>query len=436
MSRELAIRALSLYVPIAMAVLLWLLRKHPRRTGAATLLSLLWALPTLLVLQRLNQQAHWWTFHTAGPTLRDLPVELYLGWTVLWSAVPVLAFRRAWIAALAMLALDLAIMPLCTPVVALGPHWLYGELTAALTILLPAMLLAQWTRTVQHTGLRATMQLLIAAGIFLYLPPEIVFALRGGTWLWHSTMCWTLQTIIVLAIPGLSAVQEFAERGQGTPIPYDPPQSLVTSGLYRYIANPMQLSCTMVLFLWGYLLGSIWIAACGLISLAYSAGLANWDEHADLAQRFGAPWRSYRTQVKDWLPRWSPYIDQPATIYIAQTCGPCSELERWLRARNPKGLAILPAEHYPGGLLRVRYASDGTYQADGVEALARSLEHLNFVWAFLGAGMRLPVIRVVLQQIADAIGFGERPIGGETVCRPAKQNIRRRRPTGWFGAFG
>lgn len=432
MNLPFAICALSLYAPIAAAILLWILRPHPRRTGAATLLALLWTLPTLLILQRLNQHFAWWTFHTQGPTLRGLPIELDLGWACLWSALPVLAFRRAVHAFTAMLALDLLIMPLCAPVVTLGPAWLIGEATAALTVLLPALLIAQWTREHTHLNLRATAQVLIAAGIFLYLPPELVFAVKGGAWHWTPGM----QLLLILAIPGLSAVQEFAERGHGTPIPYDPPHTLVTSGLYRFVANPMQLACTLVLLLWGLLHHSLWIASAALLCVAYSAGLARWDERQDLDDRFGAPWQTYRNNVKDWLPNLRPYAAQPARLYIAQTCGPCSQLQRWLEARHPHGLQIHPAELHPARLKRMRYEDDA-YQADGVQALARALEHLNLAWALLGAGMRLPILRVLLQGIADAIGFGERDLAGESVCSPCNQHrIRKRRPAGWFSALG
>jgi hypothetical protein len=46
------------------------------------------------------------------------------------------------------------------------------------------------------------------------------------------------QSICLLALPGVAAVMEFAGRGLGTPTPYDPPKRLVTSGVYRYCANP------------------------------------------------------------------------------------------------------------------------------------------------------------------------------------------------------
>lgn len=68
-----------------------------------------------------------------------------------------------------------------------------------------------------------------------------------------------LQMILLLAIPGIAAVMKFAERGFGTPIPYDPSLRLVTSSIYRYCANPMQLSCALVLVGWARVLRSGWM---------------------------------------------------------------------------------------------------------------------------------------------------------------------------------
>ena len=53
---------------------------------------------------------------------------------------------------------------------------------------------------------------------------------------------------------GLSALQEFALRGKGTPFPLDPPLKLVTTGPYAYVSNPMQtaqilLYCSLAMFL-------------------------------------------------------------------------------------------------------------------------------------------------------------------------------------------
>src|SRR6516162_1771891 len=88
------IRILVLYVPIVLCAIAWLLRKPRIRTIAAPLLSLLWTLPTLLILQRLNLYYHWWSFDTQTPCFLGMPVALYLGWAVFWGLLPQLAWTK------------------------------------------------------------------------------------------------------------------------------------------------------------------------------------------------------------------------------------------------------------------------------------------------------------------------------------------------------
>jgi protein-S-isoprenylcysteine O-methyltransferase Ste14 len=318
-----------------------------------------------------------------------------------------------------MISADLIAMPLCKPLVLLGPHWLIGEALAALVVLVPALLIAEWTMSDTHLRARAAFQVVTSALLFLYFVPEIAFALRTGSgWAaffllpsWYRQI--GIQMLILLAIPGLSAVMEFATSGHGTPIPYDPPRRLVTSGIYRYCANPMQMSCATVMLLWAALLQNGWLALAATMSGLYSAGIAEWDEREDLARRFGNDWRAYRTAVHNWRLRWKPYHSGPhACIYIAAGCGPCSELRSWLEARSPVGLRIIAAEELsPGSIRRMRYTSgDGGSAVEGVRAMGKALEHLNFGWAFAGFSLRLPGVWHVVQLLMDASGLGPRTI--------------------------
>jgi protein-S-isoprenylcysteine O-methyltransferase Ste14 len=421
MDRTLYLRAAALYLPITLALLAGRARKQPPRQFAACLLGLLWTLPTLLALQRINQFAHWWSYTTDGPQLCAMPVELYLGWAILWGVLPQLTFPRLslWLVAAIMVAADLLAMPRFAPVLTLTPHWLIGEAAAVAVVLIPALCIARWTLNDTRLPLRATLQVATSGLIFLYLTPEIAFELRPGAG-WQPLLqipsferqLW-LQIVFIAAIPGIAAVMEFAQRGLGTAIPYDPPKRLVTSGIYRYCANPMQLSCAIVMVLWAAILHTAWLLLPAIVSIVYSAGIAHWDESADLSDRFGDDWRSYRRQVRNWRPRWRPYHSgPPAILYIAATCGPCSEVRAWLEVRDPLGLNIVDAETLPAGSIRrIRYEpADGSASVEGIRAVGRALEHLNLAWAIAGAALRLPLAWQFIQLLMDASGLGPRTV--------------------------
>jgi len=411
------IRTLALMLPLLGAAAAWLWALPSRRTAGAVYLATLWTLPSLLALHLLARTFGWWTFRFEGGGIFGFPADLFLGWALLWGALPALLLRRVplpLVIAL-MIAIDLAFMPLCAPVVQLGPRWLAGELVAAAIVLVPAQLLARWTDRAEHLGARVLLQFVLFTGLVLIALPSIVLALT------HSSIDLTalsivhrqllIQGTILAAILGLTAVQEFAQRGGGTPFPYDPPTKLVRSGIYAYIRNPMQLSASVLFVLLAVATMNRWLALAALLSIAYAAGLAAWDEGADLRERFGPDAATYAATVRNWLPSWRPRIDAPSTIYFAAGCDPCSDIALWLQRRAPRQLHFIPAEHHPTmDLDRVRYEAPDGHTADGIAAIARALEHIHLGWALLGFSMRLPIARPILQLIIDASGGGRRPV--------------------------
>jgi hypothetical protein len=222
-----------------------------------------------------------------------------------------------------------------------------------------------------------------------------------------------VQLLAGVGVVGLTAVQEFVTRGHGTPVPFDPPGRLVTTGVYAYVRNPMQLSAVVMLLVLGVALANPWVAAAGVVAHVYSIGLAGWDEDDDLRQRFAARWHAYRGGVRAWLPRWRPWHepDGPQSrLFVAETCGMCHEVGLWFHRRGARHLDIVPAEsHSSGGLTRITYeAGDGSLPVCGVEAIGRALEHVHLGWAFVGWMLRLPGACWIAQLLTDASGGGPR----------------------------
>ena len=241
--------------------------------------------------------------------LLGFPVDLYIGWVLLWGTLPALLLTRASFAfiLLALFGVDLLLMPLGQPVIQLGSSWLFGEAFGLALCAVPALLPARWTTKDSRLGSRIALIGLGIVGLVFGAMTATILDGTGGSWnlllerpLWLTGIF--LQLLAIPAVTGLTAVQEFAVRGLGTPIPFDPPKRLVTSGIYGYLRNPMQVSVPVVLVGWGLLLGSPWIALAGLMTVIFSIGLAAWNEDDDMHERFGEEWSSYTAAVNDWRP--------------------------------------------------------------------------------------------------------------------------------------
>ena len=151
----------------------------------------------------------------------------------------------------------------------------------------------------------------------------------------------------------------------------------------------------------------------GMIAACYGSGVADWDERQDLLKRFGSEWSGVPSGCEELaVPAGEPYRSgAPAKLYIAMTCGPCSELRRWIEARQPLGLDLVAAESLPAGSIRrLRYEpGDGTpYVLEGVRAFGRALEHINF-----GCGVCRHVAEaadcVAVHSISDGLQAGLGP---------------------------
>lgn len=432
MDTTLLIRAAALYVPLCATAVAWLASAPSRRERAAALLATAWNVPALLAVHAVALRLGWWRFGVTDGTVAGFPVDLYLGWAVAWGALPSLLGRALPVGVIALGAalLDLVAMPRLSPVVRLGQPWLLGEAVAIGACLVPAQLLAKWTREDAHVPRRAMLQALAFGGLALGVLPAAILEQRGASWSplvtrsgWITAIL--LQLLLLAGLLGLAAVQEFAVRGGGTPVPFDPPKRLVTSGPYAYVRNPMQLSAALVMLGWGAILGSWWVAGAGVMAVVYGAGFAAGDEGGDLDRRFGGAWRAYAGAVRSWIPRWTPVdpstvpVANPLgdetrerqripTLYVADECGPCSQVRAWFHARHTVGLAIVAAEFHPSrSLTRITYdPGDGTAESFGVAALGRALEHVNLAWAVVGMFVRLPGVCWLLQIVTDASGGG------------------------------
>ena len=150
--------------------------------------------------------------------------------------------------------------------------------------------------------------------VMLATPAAIVYYTRDTRWasVWATPA--TLQFWLALAFVLLGGVLSgwsmalFAQVGEGTAAPWDPPRRFVAQGPYRHVRNPMISGVQALLIAEALLLGSwplaIWCLLFGIGNAVYIP----LKEEKVLAKRYGQDYAEYKQHVPRWLPRPTPWL--------------------------------------------------------------------------------------------------------------------------------
>ena len=143
----------------------------------------------------------------------------------------------------------------------------------------------------------------------VYLP--WTWAIRGRAVGYEGLGSLRLLAIVPLiagACIALRCVFAFAWTGLGTPAPFDPPRTLIISGFYRYVRNPMYFGAALVVIAETALFGSIRVGLQYV--LLFGGCLALFVliyEEPTLRSKFGAEYEEYRRNVPRFIPRLTPW---------------------------------------------------------------------------------------------------------------------------------
>jgi protein-S-isoprenylcysteine O-methyltransferase Ste14 len=97
---------------------------------------------------------------------------------------------------------------------------------------------------------------------------------------------------------------DFATAGQGTPLPADPPKTLVARGLYRRVRNPMYVGILLLILGQAVLFVSLLLLGYGtLLWLVFHLFIIYYEEPT-LKRLFGPAYEQYCASV----PRWAPLL--------------------------------------------------------------------------------------------------------------------------------
>jgi protein-S-isoprenylcysteine O-methyltransferase Ste14 len=169
------------------------------------------------------------------------------------------------------------------------------------------------TKFLRHTLAVAALPFVVAVIIPVWLARSNDVVLRfAPTRSLGLAQALGLLLLITGALLFVGSLRRFATDGDGTLAPWDPPQRLVVTGLYRYVRNPMITGVLFVVTGEALMLWSGPHAEWAFIFFLANALYIPVIEEPLLLRRFGAPYREYCRHVRRFLPRlrpWAPSAD-------------------------------------------------------------------------------------------------------------------------------
>lgn len=325
--------------------------------------------------------------------LNGIPADILFGGAILFGPVIYLAFPHAnpiLLLAVISIVMHGVLFTSLAPLVTAGPNWMFGVAFVFATAHVPSLYLARWTEREILLPFRAALLAIMYAGLALGILPSLIMAAMGGEWAGAIYPAWRWAGLagglLMSFVIGLSAVQLLTVQGLGTAIPLDPTRRLVTTGIYGFVRNPMQLSAALSWIVLGAFLANIWIAAAAVMAWIFVEGIVRWHHRNDLQQRFPEGWTQYRNAVPEWLPLWRPHCTATATLLLKTNS-------------LPDRLAAITLNWLGPTTLQIRHGACAFYSnpADntpytGIAALCMGLTHGNFITALIGHLLLLPVL--------------------------------------------
>lgn len=151
-------------------------------------------------------------------------------------------------------------------------------------------------------ALKSLLFLLFAAGLGAgYIPLALLpknWPVETGLFAYLAFPLWLLGGVTIIR-----CFWDFTFKGHGTPNPIDPPKELVTTGLYRYVRNPIYVGVLAIIighFLW---FKTIWMLAYAVVVFLVFHLFVTLYEEPTLKDKFGTAYEKYCKSVPRWIPK-------------------------------------------------------------------------------------------------------------------------------------
>ena len=157
----------------------------------------------------------------------------------------------------------------------------------------------------------------LGSALFLLLAPGTV-AFAAPHWIHRTSQplawleAWPIRAagaMLILAglLTLLDSFGRFAIEGLGTPAPIMPTQTLVVTGLYRHVRNPMYISVAGLIFGQALMWADVSVLAYGaLVWLGFHLFVILYEEPV-LRRMFAREYAAFQSNVPRWIPRLSPW---------------------------------------------------------------------------------------------------------------------------------
>ena len=116
--------------------------------------------------------------------------------------------------------------------------------------------------------------------------------------------------VLLLALGGVLLIETFARfalQGLGTPAPIAPTKTLVVTGSYRFVRNPMYVAVISLILGQALLFGSVWTLVYSLFGWLIVHLFVLGYEEPTLSRSYGEQYDRYRANVRRWIPRLTPW---------------------------------------------------------------------------------------------------------------------------------
>jgi protein-S-isoprenylcysteine O-methyltransferase Ste14 len=141
----------------------------------------------------------------------------------------------------------------------------------------------------------------VVAGLIPWLItdwPPLPMADGPGALRWSGLILIGVGLVVVL-----DAFARFAWVGLGTPAPVAPTRTLVVSGVYRFVRNPMYVAVTALIFGQAVLFANWGVALYGVLIAAAFHAFVRLYEEPTLREAYGEEYAAYCAATPRWIPR-------------------------------------------------------------------------------------------------------------------------------------